>query len=274
MMISGRLKQMLGVGLDMALPLRCLDCNRLFFSTEADRRLTIGDVDLDAAFDRLLEAFLCPACRQGFTGIRSPMCSACGLPFKSPHSRDHLCEKCQARSFQFHRARSAGRYDGALRTLVHLFKYQGWDHLAGALGHLLWIVFLSHWNPEAVDVVVPVPLHPKRLRHRGFNQSRQLIRLWPKLAFDQGLDFAEDKIKPSWLLRRRYTALQTGLDRQQREANVKNAFVLKKGVQVDGRRILLVDDVLTTGATAQACARVLKQSGAARVDLLTLARTV
>lgn len=273
-MISGRLGRMLGVGLDMALPLRCLDCNRLFFRTGAARRLAAKDGDCETAFDHLMDVFLCPACRKGFAGIRSPMCSACGLPFESPHSRDHLCGKCQARSFEFHQARSAGRYEGVLRTLVHQYKYQGWVHLAGALGHLLWIVFLSHWDPEAVDAVVPVPLHPKRLRHRGFNQSRQLIMLWPKLAFDQGLDLAEEKIKPSWLFRRRYTAIQTGLDRHQREANVKNAFTLEKGVKLDGRRILLVDDVLTTGATARACARVLKQGGAARVDLLTLARTV
>jgi ComF family protein len=273
-MLPGWLKKTRDMGVDMALPLRCLDCGGLFHRSGNDRHITPGCIDIDTAFTSLMDVFLCPACRLAFSGIGSPMCSGCGLPFESPHSRDHLCEKCQARPFLFHQARSVGRYEGALRTLVHQFKYQGWIHLAGTLGRLLWIVFLSHWNPEDVDTVVPVPLHARRLRHRGFNQALQLIRPWPQWASEQGLAFEKDRIKSSWLVRRSFTAVQAGLDRHQREADVKNAFVLKKDAQVDGRRILLVDDVLTTGATVQACARVLKQCGAARVDVLTLARTI
>lgn len=272
-MIVEPVVKMLGTGLDMILPLRCLQCNAFFHRTGTESQ-PLPEDDLAAAFDHLMDVFLCPACRRTFIGIQSPLCTGCGLPFESPHSRDHLCETCRNNGFRFQRARSAGRYEGALRTLVHQFKYHGCVHLADGLGRLLWRVFLSHWDPDQVDAVIPVPLHPKRWRHRGFNQARQLVRSWPALAVKHQVAMGEEKIKLSWLVRTRCTRLQTGLDRRQRQANVKNAFALKHGSTVAGRKVLLVDDVLTTGATVQACARVLKQGGAEQVDVLTVARTV
>jgi ComF family protein len=173
----------------------------------------------------------------------------------------------------FHMVRSAGSYEGALRTLIHHLKYQGRVQLAKPLGRLLWSVFLTHWRPDQIDLVMPVPLHPKRMRQRGFNQAYQLVRHWPIYAHSGGVPL-DATIMFNLLQRRRPTLPQTGLDRRQREANVTGAFSLDQEDAVAGRRILLVDDVFTTGATIKACVRLLNKAGATRVDVLTLARAI
>jgi ComF family protein len=201
------------------------------------------------------------------------MCISCGLPFVSKQTKDHLCGHCHSQSMPFHMARSAGSYEGALRTLIHHFKFQGCVQLAGPLGRLLWWSYLTHWRPDQVDLIVPVPLHPKRMRQRGFNQAHQLVRQWPKYARSDGV-LVEASIEVNVLHRRRPTLPQTGLDRRRREANVADAFSLDQKDAVAGRRVLVVDDVLTTGATIKACARLLRKAGAVRVDVLTLARAI
>ncbi len=202
------------------------------------------------------------------------MCSRCGRPFVSPHGLDHPCGDCRAISFDFHFARAAGRYEGVLRTLIHGLKYQGCVQLAVPLGRLLWTVFLTYWDPVEVDAVVPIPLHPKRLRSRGFNQAYQLIRHWPRFAGIEGAGRGCPELRPEWLRRSQPTIPQTGLPQRQREANVKHAFELGDAEGAKEHRLVLIDDVMTTGATAQACTRLLKRAGAARVDVLTLARAV
>ena len=117
--------------------------------------------------------------------------------------------------------------------------------------------FFGDWT---YDFLVPVPLHPKRLRRRGFNQARLLLRVWPQTPTD-GL-----------LVRVRHTQTQTGLNRRQRRRNIRGAFEVTDGDVVAGGRVLLVDDVFTTGATVNECARILRTAGACRVDVLTLAR--
>jgi ComF family protein len=138
---------------------------------------------------------------------------------------------------------------------------------------LMLKVLLDNWNLADVDWVVPVPLHRKRLRERGFNQSCLLTRTWaaPLKAYPatgSGLP-----VTPDLLARTRPTASQTGLGRTARAANLKNAFRVRPGRVVANLRLLVVDDVFTTGATANECARVLMKAGAKRVDVLTLART-
>ena len=172
----------------------------------------------------------------------------------------------------FRKARSVGVYDKTLMSLVHAFKYGKKIQLADPLGRMLFKTFLCHWGKDEVDLVMPVPLHPERLRERGFNQAFLLVRNWPlpERKGNPAKSFVE--INPDTLTRIKRTHPQTGLNRRGRSENIKNAFHVKDADKIKGRRILLVDDVLTTGATIRECARVLKKEGAIKIDVLTLAR--
>lgn len=158
--------------------------------------------------------------------------------------------------------------------MIHHLKYKGYAQAAAPLGRLLWEAFKKNWEPGQIDCVAPVPLHKRRLRRRGFNQAEQLIRTWPALARRDGVSFDRGNVAGRLLVRRRDTPPQTGLDSRQRVDNVKDAFRVSEPAVARGRRILLVDDVLTTGATVEACAKALVKSGASQVHVLTLARSV
>jgi ComF family protein len=167
----------------------------------------------------------------------------------------------------FSRARSAWIFDRCLATLVHKLKYNGRIGLARPLGIFMLSALLDNWNLDEIDCVVPVPLHRKRMSLRGFNQSYMLSKFWPAM---EGPGIAVD---PTVLIRVRQTASQTGLGRRERAANLKNAFRINPGKRVADLRLLLVDDVFTTGATVNECSKILLKGGASRVDVLTLART-
>jgi len=160
----------------------------------------------------------------------------------------------------FDAAFAYGEYEGALRKLIHEFKYSRVTPLAGKLGPLL-----SRALPreQSFDVIVPMPLHWRKRLERGFNQSELLARV---LSRRTGIPVANA------LRRRKGTVPQAGLTRSQRRTNVAGAFEADQRERIDGRHVLLIDDVLTTGATASACASVLKRAGARRVTVLTLAR--
>jgi len=194
------------------------------------------------------------------------LCSRCGLVFKSRQGEDHLCGRCLDRPGAFSRARAAGIYDQSLRMAIHALKFKGWVGLAGPLGGLLLDTFRRYWASGDIDVVAPVPLHRRRFHRRGFNQAHLLVRRW-RLP-------GETVVVRDLLVRTRATAPQTGLDRRQRRTNLENAFSVSRPGQITGKRVLLVDDVLTTGATVNACATALIRDGAGRVDVLTLARAL
>jgi ComF family protein len=188
------------------------------------------------------------------------------MVFKSREGGDHLCGRCLDRPDAFRRARATGIYEKNLRSAIHALKFKGKVNLAVPLGALLYDTFRHYWNAGDIDVVAPVPLHRNRFRRRGFNQAYLLVRRW-RLP-------GETIVVRDLLLRTRATAPQTGLDRRQRRINIKNAFSVNRPDQSVGKRVLLVDDVLTTGATVNACAKALIRDGARRVDVLTLARAL
>lgn len=244
-------------------PARCVGCDAICpWPSPTDRSTPIT-------------GYLCLKCGAQLKWIQSPHCLTCGRPFASDQGVDHVCGACESIAFAFESARAAGLYTDALKALIHHYKYRCCEPLAAPLGRLLWDAFWRHWDLDDIDAIVPVPLHWRRLRKRGFNQARLLLRKWPRLAAQSGIVFDRWPIWTDLLVRRRYTLPQTGLDHKARQVNMRNAFGIGKGManMAKGLRLLLVDDVFTTGATAHACAQVLKRDGgAASVQLLTLAR--
>ncbi|HBF43074.1 MAG TPA: amidophosphoribosyltransferase [Desulfobacteraceae bacterium] len=206
----------------------------------------------------------CRDCFSDFREITSPMCSVCGTPFVSQAGEDHLCEDCLRKSPFYEIVRAPYLYEGALMTAIYQFKYNSKSFLGEFLGPLM-AKFAGTWLEKSYDLLtVPVPLHPKRLRERGFNQSLLLAR-HVSLNLQTELDFLS-------LRRIRYTSPQTGLGKKERRKNVRGAFQLNRPELVKGKTVLLVDDVATTGNTLNECAIELKRSGCKKVVCLVLAR--
>ena len=187
--------------------------------------------------------------------------------FEARESTDHLCGDCIRQTRSFGCARSAVIYTPGIRKVLHQYKYRGRLQLAVPLGDILLATFLRFFDSGDMDLILPVPLHRDRFRQRGFNQAHRLMVNWKRV--DGGL-----APTPRLLVKTRATPPQAGLGKLQRRRNIRGSFGVRRPAAVRSRRILLVDDIYTTGATAAECARVLMRCGAAQVDVLTLARAV
>ena len=211
---------------------------------------------------RITAAPVCGPCLEGIESCRAaPGCLHCGHPFADGEKALDRCGACRINPPSFDRARSFGTYEGDLRRLIHLMKYDGMRPLAKELGRLMG---RTAGDFESVDCLVPVPLYRWRWWRRGFNQAELLAA---------AMSGATDIPPRGGLLRRaRATESQSGLSNRQRRANVAGAFTAPRPREVRGRRILLVDDVMTTGATLDACAKALKRAGAEYVGAVTSAR--
>ena len=225
-----------------------------------------------ALFEKMMAPFLCGICLTGFMALESPVCPLCGIMFAGRQGQDHVCGDCLVSPRRFGMVRSTGFFEQSLMEAVHCLKYSGKIQLAQPLGMLLFVTFIRNWEKEPIDRVIPVPLHIKRMRMRGFNQTFLMVRHWPSLARAMKVERPVFNLDTHTLFRKRWTEPQTGLARTKRLKNIKNAFDINDPVNIAGQRILLVDDVFTTGATVDACAKVLLNGGAERVDVLTLAR--
>lgn len=236
---------------DMVYPPRCAICGRFLWKRPLVRETC--------------SPFFCPNCLAEFRPLVSPLCPICGQPFPSEATEDHLCEDCLRRRPFYEAAWAPYRYEGSMLTGIHRLKYGAKSFVADALGPLLAQfagIRLSGLNHL---LSMPVPLHPKRLQERGFNQSLLLAgHVSRTLHLD--LDFLS-------LRRIRYTPPQASLAKRDRKQNVRGAFELRDPGAVKGRSILLVDDVVTTGSTLNECARILRKAGAKEVFGLSLART-
>ncbi len=202
-------------------------------------------------------SWLCPACHDTIEFILPPVCPHCG----QPSSVALLCPSCRRAPLQIDGIRAVGYLEGALRTAIHRFKYSGIRLLAAPLGQLMSQYLLR--NPLPVDVLVPVPLHPQRLKERGYNQAALLAKEMEKAL---GLPLLEDT-----LVRVRSTIPQVGLSARERRDNVRGAFYCADA-GLKEQRILLVDDVCTTGATLEACSLALRERAVGAVWGLVLAR--
>jgi len=208
-----------------------------------------------------------PFCSDCLSAVRfttPPLCTSCGLPFTDTKGANHLCEECILSRPPFSVARSLGAYEATLLEAIHLFKYHGKISVGEALG---WMMAQAPYDSLAIgdySLMIPVPLHPKRLKERGFNQSLVLAREIAKRHFIP-LDFFA-------LKRRVHTEAQVNLSGRKRRTNVRGAFEVTDRNRIEGKKIVLVDDVYTTGSTVTECSKMLMKNGAHEVAVLTLAR--
>jgi competence protein ComFC len=222
-----------------------------------------------APISRLRDRGVCEPCWQKALRLRltGSFCPSCGLPYRSFEPEPgHLCGVCSLQLPPFSGARAFGCYGAELSRIIQAFKFDGRRNLVKLLAPLLASTFLESWTLEDVDLIVPVPLHPKRRRKRGYNQAALLAH---ELGHLLGLPSRERV-----LLRVLATPPQVGLSDTDRARNVKHAFRCVRPDAVRNRRILLIDDVMTTGATLASASESLMAAGAMRVCGLTVARAV
>jgi ComF family protein len=220
---------------------------------------------------------VCLDCLDQIHPVRGKVCSICGervLSAYADRGADGLrrCPVCRRVDRPFSRAAAYGSYDGGLRELIHLLKYNGVRPAASVLGRMLAeaIAAIEPSFEQASLLVIPVPLYKGRRRQRGFNQAELIARAAVKVHPAR----ERFELAPDILLRTRDTHSQIGLTSHQRRENMRGAFSVASAAQVTGREVLLVDDVYTTGTTANECARVLRKAGAAQVWVATVARTL
>lgn len=231
--------------LDLFYPRSCLHCNR----------------NLNNSY----ELYLCGNCAKEIPYISHSGCIRCGAVL-GPHMTSKAkegCASCKGKYLPFNTTTSVAYYDGVMKILIHKFKYARQKFLAGLLNDIL----LTHERlkevVQDVDVIVPVPLHWLKKMLRGFNQS-ELLSLGIRKHFSK-------PVSVNNLCRIKNTASQTRLSKNQRQANIRNAFFVARPESFRGKRVLLVDDVLTTGVTASECSRKLREAGAESIHLLILA---
>jgi ComF family protein len=211
-----------------------------------------------------IDGFVCLECWAKIKKNLPPFCHYCGRHLESSSLTKHICPRCVRQKLHFDRAFSPCIYEGAIKELIHQFKYRNRDYLGPTLSRLLLEFIWEYDLPmDSIDCIIPVPLHPARLREREFNQA-QILSNQIARRFDK-------PVLHGVLRRKRNTMTQTELKDEERFLNVQDCFALTKKENIKNKNILLVDDVLTTGATSSEAARNLKAAGASIVFVLTLA---
>jgi competence protein ComFC len=212
------------------------------------------------------QGYVCDDCRSTVKWINAPFCSRCGLPFEGDINVDFECSKCQGEKFYFQSARSAVVARDKVLDVIHRYKYSRALWFEPFLSELLTRRAAPELRSGSWDFIVPVPLHPTKYREREFNQAERLAR---HLGRSAGIP-----VNTGVLSRVLPTRTQTQLSREERQVNMRRAFAVRPGQRLSGRNIVLIDDVFTTGATTNACARALVGAGAAQVCVWTVARGV
>jgi ComF family protein len=212
---------------------------------------------------------VCQPCLRKMTPLNGLLCRVCGEKLFSAYVQSEdgpLCGLCRRIQPAFQRAAAYGSYDGELRELIHLFKYNAVKPAGAVLARLL-VQSVAQLALPPDPVLIPVPLWSGKRKSRGFNQAETIARAFLRQRGPESI-----QLDTATLVRTRETASQTGLSRRQRRANVRGAFAVARPERIHGRSVLLVDDVMTTGTTVNECARVLRRAGAKEVFVATVAR--
>ncbi len=248
----------LSILIDALYPKRCRCCGG---PVNGGRKIKSGGVSIVCGRST---GFFCDKCAGDMHPIKSPLCTVCGAPFPDGSGDDHPCFDCLSHAPGYTAARAALEYKGTVRDAIHIYKYGRLRAMREFLGPII-ADGAGRFFPDA-EVAAAVPLHRRRLAKRGFNQSLFLAKYAARtLDIPLNLD---------GLARIRYTRPQVELSSAEREENVKGAFAVARPEEFRDKRVLLVDDVYTTGATVRECAKVLKKAGAEKVYVLTVARAV
>ena len=208
----------------------------------------------------------CSNCLSQIRWIEPPFCSICGIPFISREVETHPCGACVTHRKYFTIARALGAFEGALQEAIHRWKYEGKTYLTPFFADWMAEGLNRHWEPGSLDLLIPVPLHTRRLRERGFNQSLLLVR---ELSRQTGIPY-----RKSILQKKKSTIPQVNLSGVEREKELRGTFHVIGKEELSGLSVLLIDDVYTTGATVNECSKVLLRGGAKKVDVLTLAHVL
>ncbi len=208
----------------------------------------------------------CSSCFSQIRWIDPPFCSICGIPFVSRKVETHPCGACVTHRRYFTMARALGVFEGSLQEAIHRWKYEGKTYLTPFFAEWMAEGLNRYWEPGSLDLLIPVPLHTRRLRERGFNQALLLVK---DLSRRTGIPY-----RKTILQKKKPTVPQVNLSGVEREKALRRTFHVIEKEELSGLWILLIDDVYTTGATVNECSKVLLKGGAGRVDVLTLAHAM
>ena len=208
----------------------------------------------------------CSNCLSQIRWIEPPFCSICGIPFISREVETHPCGACVTHRKYFTIARALGAFEGSLQEAIHRWKYEGKTYLTPFFASWMAEGLNRYWEPGSLDLLIPVPLHTRRLRERGFNQALLLVK---DLSRRTGIPY-----RKTILQKKKSTIPQVNLSRAEREKGLRGTFHVIGKEELSGLSVLLIDDVYTTGATVNECSKVLLKGGAERVDVLTLAHAI
>ncbi len=219
--------------------------------------------------------FFCIDCiDQSFEAFKPPFCEKCGQSFgytDYTQTQNHFCEECLKTSNDIGKVRAGSRYSGIVRESIHFFKYQKKLGLAAPLEKIIFSGFNKYFSSSEIDIIMPVPLHASKLRQRGFNQSFLVVKNFKKILERNNIS-SQLEIDLYSLKRVKKTDPQIQFSAEQRKENVKDAFKVVNTEKIKNKKILLVDDVFTTGATSTEAASALLCEGALSVDVLVIAR--
>ncbi len=239
-------KEFLNDVFDIIFPPRCLACTEII--------------------KQPVNQFFCPGCLEKINFIEDNFCPICGVPFLVSPAGSHFCGNCLENKQYYSQARAVAGFETAIMDAIHKFKYGRNISIGYALGSFMADFSFPDFDFFEYSLLIPVPLHIKKLRERGFNQSLLLANQIGK-KHELPVDF-------SILKRCKATLSQTGLNKAEREKNIKGAFAVADRKKINGRKIILIDDVYTTGATINECAKVLHKAGAQKTAVLTLSRVI
>lgn len=221
--------------------------------------------DFKLKFDE--ERILCQNCINSFKKISEPYCDICYFQLSE---KKNLCNNCLEKKPYFELNRSSATFSSALKDLIHEFKYKGKERLAHNFAQMLVETYKNFPIFNQIELVLPVPLHKKTLQTRGYNQAKLLAQNFINLLKKDGKELP--LVQEHVLIRTKQTPSQTRLSRLERFKNMSGAFHIQNSIPIFSKNILLIDDVTTTGATLNACAKVLKENGSKNVYALTVAR--